>query len=278
MQPGGCHVARAPPGPKEVMALDSTENLNETTQLLIGEGRFSEAIPHLEKVVGADSCDVQDAVHLACSYQQVGNHEAAIDLFEQILPAEELIPADRVALHERLGYCLLAAHERERAAAAFEKAISLDENASRSNIGLGLCMVETGRTGDARRLFERALEIYPDCADAYSNLGVLAWTELNLDEALAHFKRALEIEPTHKDALPNLLTLLFALESYEAAESLLQSYLDAAPDNRDLAYQLAYSRLKLGRPDEARALLQEILETDPGREDALALLAECTTE
>lgn len=257
------------------MALESKRT--ETLELLLSNRCFSEAIPRLEQIVSAESCDTQEAVHLACAYQIVGDYAAAINLFEQILTEDRLVPTDSAALYERLGYCLLAGKEREKAEGAFDRAISFNNNSPRAVIGLALCRFESGNIGDARRLFERAIEIEPDCADACSNLGVLAWAEASIDEALGFFKRALEIDPTHKDALPNYLSILFALESYDAAESLLECYLDAAPDNPDVAYQLAYCRLKLGREKEARDLLKKILDTDPGQEDALALLAECGT-
>ncbi len=255
--------------------MDSNDRPNETTQTLLGEGRFSEAIPHLEALVAAESCEAQDAVDLACSYQQVGDYAAAVELFDQVIAREKLTASDLAALRERLGYCLLGVGDLDRARDEFERAIA--EDSLRAHVGLGLCMLQSKRPEEAKSFFEKAAEIDPDCADAYNNLGVLAWSEMALDEATAHFKRALEIEPTHRDALPNLLTLMFAFESYEAAESLLQCYAIADPDNGDLLYQLAYCHMKLGREDEARMLLRRILDACPDQEDALALLAECET-
>ena len=256
--------------------MDSTTANNEIIETLIEKGSFSEAIPHLEQIMASGSFSAQQAVHLACSYQQTGDHAAAIDLFEQILAKEQLISADRALLFERLGYCFLAVQDVGKAAASFQSAIDEGESPCRAYIGLGLCCTHGGRSNEARAFFGKAVATGPeDAADAHNNLGVLAWTEANLEEALDSFKRALEIEPMHRDALPNLLTLMFTLESYEAAEPLLQSYLAAAPGNPELTYQLLYCKLKLGRPDEARALLHKLLDAEPGREDALALLAEC---
>jgi tetratricopeptide (TPR) repeat protein len=260
------------------MTVDSKDNPNKTVPRLLSEGRFSEAIPHLEKLVTAESCDIQDAVHLACSYQQVGNYGAAINMFEQVVDSEALIPADRARLYERFGYSLLAAEDLGRAAIAFETANTLVGGSFRADIGLGLCMMKVGRPHDAHAFFAKALELNPNCADAYNNLGVLAWSQDSFEEAAAHFKRALEINPTHKDALPNMLTLMFELESYESAKLLLECYATADPENQDLLFQLAYCHIKLGRPDEARALLKKILNGDPGQENALALLAECESE
>jgi tetratricopeptide (TPR) repeat protein len=252
--------------------------MNKNVPLLLSEGRFSEAIPHLEKLVTAESCDIQDAVHLACSYQQVGDHPAAIHLFEQVVDSEALNSTDRAKLYERFGYCLLTVQDFGRAAIAFETANTLGGLSFRANVGLGLCMVQVDRPHDAHAFFAKAIELNPNCADAYNNLGVLAWSEAGFDEAAGHFKRALEIAPTHKDALPNMLTLMFALESYESAKSLLECYATADPDNQDLLFQLAYCHMKLGRADKARALLKKILNGNPGSEDVLALLAECESE
>jgi superkiller protein 3 len=260
------------------MMMDNRDDQNKTTSHLISEGRFSEAIPHLEKLVTADSCDIQDAVHLACSYQQVGDYPAATNLFEQLVDSEALNHTDRARLYERFGYCLLAEQDLGKAAIAFETAKTLDENSYRACIGLGLCMVQVSRHYDAHAFFMKALELFPDCADAYNNLGALAWSEAQFDEAAGHFKRALEINPTHKDALPNMLTLMFATESYDSAASLLECYATADPENQDLLFQLAYCHMKLGHADKARTLLKKILDTSPDQQDALALLAECKAE
>jgi tetratricopeptide (TPR) repeat protein len=257
--------------------LNSNDRPNEAAQTLLGEGRFSEAIPHLESLVKAESCEAQDAVNLACSYQQVGNHDAAIELFDQIIELETLSATDLAALRERLGYCLLAAGDPDRAQDEFEQALAVSEGSLRAHIGLGLRMLQSKRLIEAKSFFEKAADIDPDCADAYNNLGALAWSGAAFDVAVGHFKHALEIEPAHRDALPNLLTLLFTLESYEAAESLLLCYAAADPGNGDFQYQLAYCHMKLGREEEGRALLRKILDSCPGQEDAMALLAECET-
>ena len=76
--------------------MDPNDRPNEATQTLLVEGRFSEAIPHLEALVMADSCEAQDAVNLACSYQQVGDYAAAIELFDQIIEREDLIFGSRL--------------------------------------------------------------------------------------------------------------------------------------------------------------------------------------
>ena len=257
--------------------MDSNDRPNEATQTLLVEGRFSEAIPHLEALVMAESCEAQDAVDLACSYQQVGDYAAAVELFDQIIERENLTALDLAALRERLGYCLLSIGDADRARDEFERTLAVSENSLRAHIGLGLIMLQSKRMALAKSFFTKAAEIDPDCADAYNNLGALAWSEAAFDVAAGHFKRALEIEPTHRDALPNLLTLLFMLESYETAESILQPYASADPNNGDLLYQLAYCHMKLGREDEARRLLNRILNAHPDQEDALALLAERET-
>ncbi len=263
--------------PPEKWPLDSRDTENPSIKFLLNEGRFEEAIPHLESLLDVEPCEAQDVVDLACAYQQTGRYERAVELFDHVLNAAGLNCLDRVMLYVRAGYCRLAMGHIEHAVRAFENAVSLDEEAFRAHVGLGLCMVHHGRKNDARECFEKAIAINPDCADAYSNLGVLALSENNANDALGLFKRALETDPMHRDALPNYLTTAFALGAFEEAESLLRCYADLLPHNPDLTYQLAYCRLKLGDEQQAQSLLQELLETDPDHEDARTLLAESET-
>lgn len=263
--------------PREERSLDSKNTENSPIKFLLSEGRFEEAIPHLEKLLDAEPCKAQDVVDLACAYQQTGKYEQAVDLFDHVLNTAGLNCSDRLMLYERAGYCRLAMGQIEHAACAFENAVSLDEQAFRAHVGLGLCMVHQGSRNEARVCFEKAIAINSDCADAHSNLGVLALSEDRVNDALDLFKRALETDPMHRDALPNYLTTAFALGAFEEAESLLRCYADLLPDNPDLTYQLAYCRLKLGREQQAQSLLEQVLETDPDHEDARTLLAECKT-
>lgn len=256
----------------------NSQSQNELADHLLSQGRFAEAVPHLERLLEADPSNLQGAVNLASAFQQTGEHEKAVEIFEQVLAWEDLVDSDRAALSERTGYCLLALGQVDRALQTFENAISADDKSFRAYVGLGLCMAQMKKAQDAEYYFQRAISIEPRCADAHNNLGVLAWSDMRLDDAFANFKRALEIDPLHKDALPNYLSLAFTLEMYDEAESLLKLYLKAAPDNPELAYQLAYCHAKQGRKEEARAMLEKLLANDPNREEAQDLLVECERE
>jgi tetratricopeptide (TPR) repeat protein len=148
---------------------------------------------------------------------------------------------------------VLAAQSRklEQAADLFERAISIDQQASTAHNNLGIVLTDLRRYQDAVASFDRAIALAPDYADAYSNRGVALGHMQRFRQALSDYDRALALQPhaasTHNNragVLCQVGRMHEALHSYDQAIALQPTFALAHLNRADLL-------LRLSRPGEA---------------------------
>jgi Flp pilus assembly protein TadD len=100
-----------------------------------------------------------------------------------------------------LGWALRRLGRWKDGAAAFSKAIELDDSVSDVRNELAICLMECGDLKGARRELEAALRLDPENIKIISNLGVLAVKSGNANEAAAFFRAVHELDP--EDAIAN---------------------------------------------------------------------------
>ncbi len=130
---------------------------------------------------------------------------------------------DSALVHYNLGAALQASGDRDRAIAAYLRAVELQPGPLPLN-NLGVLYREAGATATAIEVLQRALRYDPRYHPAENNLA-LAYLDLGLVEpALAHLRAAVQLAPNQADYLNNLGRALEdagkvgeARQSYEAA-------------------------------------------------------------
>lgn len=106
-------------------------------------------------------------------------------------------------VHYNLGAALQANGDRDRAIAAYTRAVELEPSRLAYN-NLGVLYREGGATGAAIEVLREALRLDPRYAPAHSNLA-LAYLDLGmLDPAIAHLREAVAFAPKQADYLNNL--------------------------------------------------------------------------
>jgi tetratricopeptide (TPR) repeat protein len=173
-------------------------------------------------------------------YVQVGNNEAAIAAFEEVLKGQ---PEDTQAL-EYLGGLYLAEGHIDQAEEAYRKLAVLFPNESLPMTNLGGMYMNLGRFDEASEALQEALRRNPRDSLAMNNLAGVYYKTGRVDAAILELKRAIEINPKDLNAHNNLAGIYYRQERFDQAIAQLQKILNVDPNYGIAAANLeeAYKR------------------------------------
>ncbi|HEY3179796.1 MAG TPA: tetratricopeptide repeat protein [Casimicrobiaceae bacterium] len=134
-----------------------------------------------------------------------------------------------------LGLVSLAAHDGERAAAWFEKALMHEPVDGETHYNHGVALQMQRRFGDAARAYQRALACDPALIAADFNLGTIFADQGNRDAAIAAFSAVISRDPRHVAAYKNRGELLFATGRIDAWRANFRDFETNCPDALPLA-------------------------------------------
>ena len=124
--------------------------------------RPADAVPFLEQAVEAEPFSVVARFDLAVAYGRSGLLKEAVEQYETLIQSGD---AD-VRVHHNLGLALRQLGRSGEAAAAFERATTLDPQRATGWLGLALSLETNGRRAEAATALERYLALEPAAADA----------------------------------------------------------------------------------------------------------------
>jgi tetratricopeptide (TPR) repeat protein len=235
---------------------------------LLGTGRLSEAVPHLEAALRIRPESAPARSDLASALAQTpGRLPEAILEYQAAL---RLLP-DSAILHNNLASALAKFPERmPEAIAEYQAALRIDPDYAEAHHNLGLALAATSdRLPEAIAEYQAALRIQPDYAEAHYNLGVaLSKTPGRLPEAAAEFESALRLKLDYAEAHNNFGVALSQLPGRSSeAIAHFQAALRIQPDYADAHYNLGVALSQIpGRMPEAIAQLEEALRLQPDPE------------
>lgn len=129
--------------------------------------------------------------------------------------------------HSNLGYDRLERGEIERAAACFDRALALDPQLPKAEVGLAMIAlrspgggIELARAGER---LERALALDPRSSAALEVAAEVARRGGDIDAARGFWERRLELDPNHSPTLSNLAILEWNEGQVERAVELWRS-------------------------------------------------------
>ena len=174
------------------------------------------------------------------------------------------------ALEEAVGRARAAyqAREFDKAAEAFNQALSHAPDHLPSPFGLGNSLLEAKRDSEALAPLEKALEIAPGNADIHNSIGVLLRRLKRYAEAIPHLEAAAEAHPDQPGIVTNLANAYRA--DYRLAEA-IAAYERAL--EQDDTFAEAYAGLgtthrMTGQLENAKTMLDRALTLNPGHADA----------
>ena len=171
--------------PDAWMAQDNLANL------LMDEGRWTEAIPHLEVAsrTAPDRYDTQ--YNLGYASVQLGHIEESLPYFRQAIQLDEA----HAETHHNFGKALLLLKRYDEAELHLRRALELNPAYVPAYTDLGTLLLQVGRSDESLTELQRALEINPNyrfaqysIANTLSDLG-------REDEAVSHLRKAIALEP-----------------------------------------------------------------------------------
>ena len=181
-------------------------------------------------------------------------------------PRSAEAPARMGSIFEELG-------QTEKAAEAFERALSRDGNAVDALIGLGRIELIQGKPQEALERFDAAIEIDPGQASAHVGRGRALEQMNRTDEALASYFRALRHEPDTLAALNRVATIQLERSQPESALARLDHLVELASEDAETRVLRGQARLALGLIQEAIDDLRFASDHLPDRADVALLLA-----
>jgi serine/threonine protein kinase/tetratricopeptide (TPR) repeat protein len=174
------------------------------------------------------------------------------------------------------GYALLgngvyhpAGDAFQKAEAAANRAIALDESLGEAHLALALVRWSTYKFEAAEREFRRAIELSPNLSLAHQRYAAYLVSLRRFSEGLSEEKRALELDPLNLHANNRLGEIFLFQGDYDKAIEQWRKSLEVDPSHTEALYYLSYGYELKGQYDEATKYLNQGL-TSEGHADIAA--------
>jgi tetratricopeptide (TPR) repeat protein len=226
-------------------------------ELLVADGRATEALPYLERASGLNPVDFENAYELAAAYSEVGEYEHAGTNVRTLLARPDRSPQDQARLHhllgdveEKLGNPLEAVREYQRAA---------ELSASEPNLydwGSELLLHRTPEP--AIEVFTRGNRLFPRSVRMLIGLGLSWYAHGSSEQAVQRLCDASDLNPDD----PNPYLFLGKIQSGEKTQpdalvERLRRFAMLQPENALANYYYAVSLWKSRKdPQDVRTLAQ----------------------
>jgi tetratricopeptide (TPR) repeat protein len=179
---------------------------NSLGSALNNQGKWDEAVPHLERSLQFKPDYIEAHVNLGVALMNQGKPAEAISQFEQTL---RLNPHS-IEAHYYLGDALAAQDKLAEAIPHFEQALQFRPDYSDNNFnytdahyGLALALARQHKWAEAVPHFEQALQLKLDETDARYILAVKLAARKKWDEAMELYQQVLQRKPDFAEALNN---------------------------------------------------------------------------
>jgi arylsulfatase A-like enzyme/Tfp pilus assembly protein PilF len=209
-----------------------------------------------------DKIEVANLMHDALMEVEDGRYTEAVPQLQRVLAQEPLMTVAQM----QLGISFARLKKPDQALPLLKSAVARQSDSGMAHYELGLALFDTGDWHGAAPEFEFAVEHAPRWADAHFSLAAVDARIDHVPEALAELKIALELNPDHyranllrgrilslqghaADALPNLeKAVQVEPNSFEAHQFLAEAYMQTGQPDAAQREQSAADRLKATRP------------------------------
>ena len=232
--------------------------------IYLSTGYFEDAIAEYKMAIWLDSFNIAAHRHLCRAYEEQGDYNQAIEVYQNLIAMAPNIPD----LYSNLANIYYIKGEFDLAISNYQTAITLNPNPSWTSViaqTLGFVFQENKSDPDsAISAYHTAYVLTPDDIDIYVNLGSAFYDKEDYDNALAIYRQALEFEPHNAKIHCNLGFLYWgngnteeAMKSYSLAIKYNEHY-DIALNNLGVIYLD-----DLGRVKKSIELFEKAVEANP---------------
>jgi tetratricopeptide (TPR) repeat protein len=222
----------------------------------------------LEKATGEEARNNRTVFqqHLAADYMEMGNHEKAIGVYQEMAKADP----------KRANPNLLNAY---RISKQFDKALPLGKDLydkDRGDLEIGVLYARTlsdaGKGKEGAEILNKLVQSNPDNIGLYVNLGQVYLLDRRFSDAEKILRLAESRSPDNIDIYVNLSQVYIQDKRYADAEKILKLAENKSPDkenNDRLKIRLASVYEKQNDFDRAESIAKEILKGNPQNAEAL---------
>jgi len=254
-----------------------------------------DAEPEIVQAVEQARADVARDPHSAKTWAALGDWYYTLEWYDEAaacyVAAEGIEPKEFLWPYA-VGHSLSGKADLVGAAAAFERAVALNERYAAAHVILADVLVQLGRTEEARRHYLLAGRLDPTLSHASLGAGQVELSAGRYDEALSYLNEALRRDPRHAEVHQALAQVYLALGDGEMARyhaevtrtlpkaTRLPDPLSTRilqPAGSLAMVEMGASLMREGRLDEAEERLREAVRADPRHRGAWVRLGELLT-
>ena len=220
---------------------------NNIGSALYDQGRFEEAIPHLETALRLKPHYVDAHNNLGLALWRLGRDQPAIEQFTAVLNQRPDVKA-----YYNLGVVLFNQGKLDQAKECFLATLRLQPDSAEAHNNLGNVLGTQGKMEEAGQEFSAAVQVAPDLVEAQCNLARYYTEKGAPNLAIERYGAALRAKPDNVEAHNSLAKLLDqagrsreAAEHYAAAAQLQPDLAEAQNNLSNLAAKLNDSETAL---------------------------------
>lgn len=248
-------------------------------KLAAEEGRFDEALSHLDKVIAKTPADPVLLYERAMILIDAGRIDRAeTELRKVARQSPQFYDANRV-----LGRVLLERAGADRV--KVEEALGYLQAAYKGNpddlstgIAVSQILRSLNRTADAERVLASMVERAPDQRALNFNYAQVLSALDRTAEAKQYLERTVAIDPTFGAAVTQLVDIYQQEGQWQKAADAIQPLISENPMRLELQRQQAYFFLRAGDARNARDRFRTLVAADPKDDRALFYLAEALND
>jgi tetratricopeptide (TPR) repeat protein len=181
-----------------VLQHDPRSSIAETAlgTLLVRDGRYAEAIPHLEHATQLDPGYAEGHDNYGIALSNLGRLDEAIAQFRIAIAHS---PRNHES-HNNLGIALARQGQLQPAIEEYRAALAINPDYADAHTNWGNALLRLGQPDSAIAHYREAVRLRPDLSGAHLNWGVALAQEGRYAEAIDHFRAALAADPGNADA------------------------------------------------------------------------------
>jgi len=200
---------------------------------------------------------------------QAGLLEESLNLLEVAVYFEP----DNPEFQTNLGNVLSKLGSKDKAIAAYKKAMTSNSSYIESFFNYGLLAESLGRLDDAVTALRKTTKICPYHSPAWHALGNVYKTLERLEDAKTAYQKAIKITPNSAVARTNLASILHELGSFKKAKEECEAAIKIAPDLYEAKYNLGIALQELEEHEKAIECYEDVLLAKPNHAAAAMNIA-----
>jgi Tfp pilus assembly protein PilF len=226
--------------------------------------KYEEAAIEFRNALRIDKAHIPSLLGIAKAFQQTGNHQDAIAVYQQVIKLDgKNVPA-RLQLGE---YMILGGAQKpdffKQAQLMAEEALKVEPSNVEALILLANAYSGQNDIDKAMPMYEKALSLDPRNLKATLNMAAAQFRKKDTQAAEATFNKALQQHP--EDIQPHMGIAAFysATQRPQETENHLRKAFDLAPADTRSLYALAAFYLSANKPAEAERVFKDAIARKP---------------